>query len=662
MLLLPGLLAVVLASAQSGAPGLERAHPRRLLVRLDPDVAQESAAALFPELGLRELWNLPQIGWRAFEVPEGERETTRARLALEPAVREVQRDLRRELALVPNDVLYASQWYLSQIRAPQAWDVETGSPSVVVAVIDTGVDLTHPDLVPNLWTNAGEIPGNGLDDDGNGYSDDVRGYDFAHLDSDPSDDNGHGTACAGIVAAAQANGIGISGVAPGCRIAVVKAAPASGHFYASATVPALVYCADMGFEVLSMSFFSDEVVPAERDALAYCAKLGVLPVVAAGNQNSVHPTYPAAYASTLAVGATFDAGDGRAFFSNWGTWVDVAAPGWMLATTSPFGGYDSGFAGTSGAAPQVAGIAALLFSAAPLSTADAVRAAIEDTCLPLDQAPYGRWTSYGRVVAEAALERVRGLSAGSVPPRVTFAAPCGGKGLMLSGGFFGQTPPREELALEVHGVGLEPPATALVRSGTRTLTLLSQQRHLLRARGPFSGGATLEVQSSGALIESWPWDSGPGLVYAASDAGTEDTLGSSASGGWRELVATDGRLFTCSADALAEITCEFTVRAVRVPDLGRLTLEIRRDYDGMLPGAEETIELYDWSSASYPYGSWVTLANGPAHANWRTLMFDVPGDPNRYRDLEGTFYLRLRTTGAGPSGLLEAEFLRLRAR
>src|SRR5262245_27140262 len=130
-------LVAALAPVQAQEPGPERAHPRRLLVRVDPRFQDEPAPALFPGLELRELWNLPQIGWRALEVAEGAREATRVRLASDPAVLEVRHDTWRDAALVPNDVLFTSQWYLERIRAPLAWETELGDPAVVVAVIDT---------------------------------------------------------------------------------------------------------------------------------------------------------------------------------------------------------------------------------------------------------------------------------------------------------------------------------------------------------------------------------------------------------------------------------------------------------------------------------------------------------------------------------------------
>ena len=130
---------------------------------------------------------------------------------------------------IPNDPNFGLQWGLHNsnnrdINAPEAWDITKGSNEVVIAVIDTGVNYNHPDLMNNIWVNSGEIPGNTIDDDGNGYIDDYRGYDFLGRDPDPMDTNGHGTHVAGIIAAQSDNGIGISGVAPNVKIMPIRAA------------------------------------------------------------------------------------------------------------------------------------------------------------------------------------------------------------------------------------------------------------------------------------------------------------------------------------------------------------------------------------------------------------------------------------------------------
>jgi hypothetical protein len=345
----------------------------------------------------------------------------------------------------------------------------------------------------------------------------------------------------------------------------------------------------------------------------------------------------------------------------------VAAPGLSLATTylTAYGSYTTGFGGTSGATPHVAGIAALLFSADPGATNAEVRAAIEDSAVLLDQAPYGKWTSYGRVDADAALDRILGITSGSVPARLLFAAPCGGERPKIATAELGlgHNRNRDGVALEVCGVGLEAPNTIQVLSGANSLGLISQERHSVLVGLPGTPAAAFQLKRNGGLVGSWTWDAGPGLLYAATDGGTEDTNGSSASGGWAELHREDGSSFTCTEDVNGEIYCEFAVRKVRVRDIRRMTLEFRRDYDGMNASPVETVELYDWSSYSYPYGSWVTLSSAAAPtAGFQTLSVVVPGDPDPYRDEEGTFYLRLTTTDAGASGLLKADMLRFRVR
>jgi hypothetical protein len=282
----------------------------------------------------------------------------------------------------------------------------------------------------------------------------------------------------------------------------------------------------------------------------------------------------------------------------------------------------------------------------------------------LDQAPYGKWTNYGRVDADAALDRILGITSGSVPARFFFAAPCGGRGRRVAEAKLGHNNHPSTPSFEVAGVGFEQPNTMEVRSGLAPLPLTAQGRHAVRAALPRDlSSANFEVRRNGSPFGSWVWEDGPGLLYAATDGCTEDTAGSQALGGWAQLYRTDGALFTCTENSSAEIYCEFAVRKVDVHHIVRLTLEFHRDYDGMNAGAIETVELYDWSSFSYPYGSWITLATGAAPtAGFATLTVDVPGDPNLYRDEEGTFYLRLTTTNAGAAGLLKADQLRLRAR
>jgi subtilisin family serine protease len=254
------------------------------------------------------------------------------------------------LSTTPNDLFLIYQWYVddgsyADIRLPFAWDLEQGDTSVVIAILDTGVDTSHPDLASQIWHNPGEIPGNGLDDDGNGLIDDYDGWDFGVGDNDvnpeyTTDPSGvdvgfHGTFCAGLAAAATNNDEGIAGAGWNCRIMPVKVSHPDSGITSEAIAGAFTYAVDEGASIISMSFGGpgDPGVPEFFQALADMATdAGVLCVAAAGNDGDSIRVYPAACDHVLAVGAT-DFNNARASFSNWGPWVDVAAPGSYMWST-----------------------------------------------------------------------------------------------------------------------------------------------------------------------------------------------------------------------------------------------------------------------------------------------------------------------------------------
>jgi subtilisin family serine protease len=286
----------------------------------------------------------------------------------------------RTLAQI-TDPLYAQQWHLSATNVPQAWQwlADHGLPpggnrDIVVAVIDTGVDLNHPDLTANLWTNSREIPGNGVDDDGNGYVDDVHGVDVIVNSGNPMDDHGHGTHVAGIIAAQANNGIGGVGVAYNVQLMAIKAAQYSGVLASSDIAEAIYYAVAQGADVLNMSFGGYARSQVEEDALAVAFGQAVL-VAAAGNDGKVNlpcpfgrDMYPAAYNWVLGVMARQpnpDAqGDYLASFSNYDCKLqdsheyELMAPGVDVWSTLPNEQY-AAWDGTSMAAPVVSGIAAL---------------------------------------------------------------------------------------------------------------------------------------------------------------------------------------------------------------------------------------------------------------------------------------------------------------
>ena len=261
----------------------------------------------------------------------------------DPNVEYAEPNYMAHTAFVPNDPRYSDQWGLTQISAPSAWNVTHGSPAIVIAIVDTGLDLNHPDLISKLWVNPGEIPGNGLDDDNDGFVDDVNGWNFVENNLTPQDQIGHGSHVAGIAAAATDNGIGIAGVCPNCRIMSNRTMDDSGAGTYSNIAAGITYAAQKGARVINLSLGGTTYSQVLRDAVANASLVSVV-VAAAGNNNESNLFYPAAYDDfVIAVGAT-DPNDQKATFSNYGSWVDLMAPGVSIWSTF----YDDTYAALSG--------------------------------------------------------------------------------------------------------------------------------------------------------------------------------------------------------------------------------------------------------------------------------------------------------------------------
>jgi len=306
-------------------------------------------------------------------------------------------------AFTPNDPRYAEQWGLTKINAPTAWDTTQGSAAVTIAVLDSGVDLNHPDLAANLWTNPGETPGNGVDDDNNGYVDDVQGWDFVNNDNDPQDDIGHGTHVAGIIAAATNNGTGVAGVCPNCRLMAVKVLDAGGSGTYTNIAAGITYAADKGARVINLSLGGYADSSLLRDAVAYASAYAVV-VAAAGNDNKQDRFYPAAYDDYVVAVAATDNSDQKAAFSNYGDWVDLSAPGVSIWSTLWDDSY-AAWSGSSMAAPFVSGVAGLVRSQNTGWSAGAVRGQLLHTADAIDglNPGYAGKLGSGRVNASRAL-------------------------------------------------------------------------------------------------------------------------------------------------------------------------------------------------------------------------------------------------------------------
>ena len=300
--------------------------------------------------------------------------------------------IQRVADTVPNDYYYASDQYgLGKIRAPQGWDLSIGDNSVVIAVVDTGVRLTHEDLVGKI----------------------VAGYDFVNNDSDPTDDYGHGTHVAGIAAAITNNSLGVAGTSWGAKIMPVKVLDSSGSGTSTNCANGIKWAADHGADVINMSWGSTSSSQVIQDAVNYAYSLGVTMVAAAGNNAGSGLTfdddvlYPAHYDHVIAVGAT-DNTNTRASFSNYGSTLDVMAPGVNILSTYYSANNSYAYmSGTSMATPFVAGVAAILAGITGGNTPDEIDQVLKDTALDLGTAGRDNNYGYGLVQLDAAIQEVQ---------------------------------------------------------------------------------------------------------------------------------------------------------------------------------------------------------------------------------------------------------------
>lgn len=335
----------------------------RVIVRyLDVPTSEPLAEALTP-IG---------FGYHRLELREGVDAAYALRLlATRADVAEAMPDTLVTVERTTNDPLFPSQWSLTRTGTTAAWDSFTGSGRTVVAVIDTGVDYNHNDIRSNIWRNAGEIPGNGVDDDGNGFIDDILGYDFANNDAQPLDDEGHGTHVAGIIGATGNNALGISGVNMAATIMPLKFLRADGTGFTSDAVRALNYAVVNGARIVNLSWGGGSYNPALAAAIQQAQTAGVIVVAAAGNNgrnSDSTPFYPASYSAhvnnMVVVGASTST-DSAASYSNYGrSAVTLFAPGSSIVSLKPNQQYVT-LSGTSMAAPFVSGALSLLWDRHP---------------------------------------------------------------------------------------------------------------------------------------------------------------------------------------------------------------------------------------------------------------------------------------------------------
>ncbi|HEX8289895.1 MAG TPA: S8 family serine peptidase [Pyrinomonadaceae bacterium] len=372
-----------------------------LLVKFKSEAASENASRASEQIGARVVEKFKDLKWQRIKLPAGlSVEKAAARYESMPEVESVQPNYYYHLLATPNDPQFSVMYNLQKISAPAAWDFTVGSANTVVAVIDSGIKYDHEDLAANMWTNSGEIKGNGVDDDGNGFVDDYYGYDFFYSDSDPMDENGHGTHVAGTIGAVGNNGLGVAGINWNVRMMAIKIYSPIGTDTTSAMlINAYNYVRMMkergvNIRVTNNSYGGCNEAcsydQATRDAIDALGNAGILNVFAAGNDaadSDVKPFFPAAYTSPsiLSVAAS-NSTDERPSFSNYGkTSIDIAAPGSGVLSTHTSALKYISLSGTSMASPHAAGTAALLYSYNPNLSVQSLKATIMNTVDVLPQ-------------------------------------------------------------------------------------------------------------------------------------------------------------------------------------------------------------------------------------------------------------------------------------
>ena len=417
--------------------------PGEVIVRYKRTATNASVQQCLEDIPATITGNIEELNSLVFTVPAGMVAESIRQFEACPQVRFVEPNYQVSITdVIPSDPGWSSQYGLVNIRAPQGWQYATGSSSVTIAVIDTGIDLTHPDLAAKI----------------------VNGYDVYNNDNNPQDDNGHGTHVAGIAAAISNNNLGVAGVSWGARLMPVKVLDAGGNGSYATVAGGILWATDHGAQVINLSLGGTSPSQLLRDAVDYAASRGVILVAASGNSNSTAILYPARYYNVIAVAAT-DSSNARAWFSNFGTEVDLAAPGVSIYSTST-GGY-SIRNGTSMATPYVAGLAAILRGIPGNASRTAIVQQMQSTALDLGSSGWDIYYGHGLIQMDAAIRSALPESATDAPSSLF-------NGLIPSPTFpptltFTPLPTQTEFVTATSTVSSpEPPPSALDKTPTST--------------------------------------------------------------------------------------------------------------------------------------------------------------------------------------------------
>ena len=359
------------------------AVPGEIIVKFRSGVSASSINTMSAQLGMKQV-RVNNAGIRKMTVA-GNTQAAIEKLKQNPNV--VYAEPNYEIRMmdytvqkVVNDPDLAKQWAIAKVGAAEAWDVTMGTKNTLLAIVDTGIDYNHPDL-------AGRVD---------------KGRDFINNDDDAMDDQGHGTHCAGIAAASANDGVGIAGLAPNVSLLAVKVLSAQGGGSNESVASGIVYAADKGSHIISLSLGGGYPSQAIQDAVNYANSKGALVIAAMGNNGRESKSYPAACDGVMAVGAT-DINDARASFSQYGSWISVGAPGHNILSTIPGNKY-AVYSGTSMATPYAAGLASLVKSQFPSMNAAQIKAKIEKSATDVGETGFDKMFGHGRINAAAAVK------------------------------------------------------------------------------------------------------------------------------------------------------------------------------------------------------------------------------------------------------------------
>lgn len=564
---------------------------------------------------------------------------------------------------VPNDPSFSQQWGLNQssgidVDALEAWDVERGNDTVWIAIVDTGVSWKHPDLAINVWNNTDEVI-DGTDTDGNGYIDDVRGWDFVNVtgpylpicadvdctgrDNDPMDGQGHGTHCSGIAAAVTNNSVGIAGICWNCKIMAVRAGwnttTGSGAFLNADSSAAVIYAADNNASIISMSWGGSTISNTIWTAINYSYSQGAVLIGAAGNSNLSNKHYPAGYDNVIAVSSTDENDErsvwGAASASNYGSWIDVAAPGSDIYSTIYNTTYMSK-GGTSMATPLVSGLAGLILSRNSSFTQEEIRTILRSTTDSINTSEY---IGVGRINAYTAIQRNSThiadlnqlLDDADVEGTINISGTANGTSFQNYSVYYGQGeyPTAwtliNESTVEANGTRLTMWDASLVSDGSYTIRLLvsdtnnqtSEDRVFLTVDNMLMAGWPVSLNTDAILASPTAADfdgDGKTELVVATYGPPGDTYG-------------DGRVYAIHSNGSTLANWPFVINDSPIfgsPAIGDL------NGDGVLE-----VVANSW------YKVYVILSNGSAAVGWPKTFPDNIGNPTALADVDADGFLEV---------------------